>query len=376
MQSIIRFQSQREAKMATIHQAKLLLNSVLLIALTGCVSTGGTAMETHKKGMESVTEDEYVVPKKPIDRHSIGCAWSKQFGPVEDAGVADIRIKKEKSLSGVQQDFAYNRGIALGGTPSELPIQAEIGLQGGSIEKSNLSGLEIISPVNIGDVPFEPEVPYITEALRLANFKISDEKSNKATVNAGISAVMGNAVATAETGSQARRGTEGAGLVVAYKLHKIDMTTYKKLDTGSIKLELNKSEEKSGMILKAKFQTIEPGASKSLPRNLVWACARADAMSRDMVAAWLVELRSTDPKRKSLTIAFPAHPKVDDCSNYSSVIFSKINPVTDRIERQKINVTVVDAEVTDSLKPQIWDARVALVDESFKISPVKPGDMR
>ncbi len=362
--------------MATIHQAKLLLNSVLLIALTGCVSTGGTAMETHKKGMESVTEDEYVVPKKPIDRHSIGCAWSKQFGPVEDAGVADIRIKKEKSLSGVQQDFAYNRGIALGGTPSELPIQAEIGLQGGSIEKSNLSGLEIISPVNIGDVPFEPEVPYITEALRLANFKISDEKSNKATVNAGISAVMGNAVATAETGSQARRGTEGAGLVVAYKLHKIDMTTYKKLDTGSIKLELNKSEEKSGMILKAKFQTIEPGASKSLPRNLVWACARADAMSRDMVAAWLVELRSTDPKRKSLTIAFPAHPKVDDCSNYSSVIFSKINPVTDRIERQKINVTVVDAEVTDSLKPQIWDARVALVDESFKISPVKPGDMR
>ena len=341
---------------------------------SGCVSTGGTAMGTHKKGMESVTDEEYVIPKKPIDRHSIGMAWSKQFGPVDDPGVADIRVKKEKSFSGIQQDFAYNRGIALGGTPSMAPVQAEIGLQGGSVEKSKLGGLEIITPVNIGDVPFEPEIPYITEALRLANFKISDEKSNKASASAGVGSVVGNAVATAETGSQARRGTEGDGLVVAYKLHKIDMATYKKVDTGSLKLDLNKAEEKSGLILKAKLQIIEPGASKSLPRNLIWACTRADAMSRDMVAAWLVELRSTDPKRKSITIAFPAFPKVDDCSNYSSVIFSKVNPVTDKIERQKINVTVVDAEITDSLKPKLWDARISLVDESFKIKPVSPAD--
>lgn len=359
-------------------------NQISLLAVTlasitifsGCVSTGGTAMETHKKGMESVSEEEYVVPKKPIDRHSIGLAWSKQFGPVEDPGVADIRVKKEKSFSGVQQDFAYNRGIALGGTPAMAPVQGEIGLQGGSVEKSKLAGLEIITPVNIGDVPFEPEIPYITEALRLANFKISDEKSNKAQISAGVGSVVGNAVATAEVGSQARRGTEGDGLVVAYKLHKIDMDTYKKQDTGSVKLDLDKSEEKSGMILKAKFQVIEPGANRSLPRNLIWACARADAMSRDMVAAWLVELKSTDPKRKSLTIAFPAFPKIDDCSNYSSVIFSKINPVTDKIERQKINVVLVDAEVSDSMKPKVWDTRVSLVDESFKIKPVKPEEVQ
>ena len=354
----------------SIYLMAVTLATTLLVS--GCVSTSGSAMETHKKGMESVTEEEYVVPKKPIDRHSIGCAWSKQFGPVEDPGVADIRVKKEKSFSGVQQDFAYNRGIALGGTPTVAPVQAEIGLQGGSVEKSKLGGLEIISPVNIGDVPFEPEIPYITEALRLGNFKISDEKSNKAQVNAGVGSVVGNAVATAEVGSQARRGTEGDGLVVAYKLHKMDMDTYKKLDTGSLKLELNRSEEKSGMILKAKYQVIEPGANKSLPRNLIWACTRADAMSRDMVAAWLVELKSTDPKRKSLTIAFPAFPKIDDCSNYSSVIFSKINPVTDKIERQKLNVVLVDAEVSDNMKPKVWDARVSLVDESFKIKPVKP----
>lgn len=344
------------------------------ILFSGCVSTGGSAMETHKKGMESVTEEEYVVPKKPVDRHFIGSAWSRQFGAVEDPGVADIRVKKEKSFSGVQQDFAYNRGIALGGTPAAAPVQGEIGLQGGSVEKSKLAGLEIITPVNIGDVPFEPEIPYITEALRLANFKISDEKSNKAQLSAGVGSVVGNAVATTEIGSQARRGTEGDGLVVAYKLHKIDMSTYNKTDTGSMKLALDKTEENSGMFVKAKYTTIEPGASKSLPRNLVWACTRADAMSRDMVAAWLVELKSTDPKRKSLTIAFPALPKIDDCSNYSSVIFSKINPVTDKIERQKISITVLDSEVTDNLKPKVWDARASLVNESFKIKPVNPID--
>jgi len=354
--------------------SSLVLVTALLSA--GCVSTGGTAMEAHTKGMSSVTEEEYMVAKKPIDRHFIGCAWSKQFGPVEDPGMTDIHVKKEKSFSGVQQDFAYNRGIALGGTPSVAPVQGEIGLQGGSIEKSKLGGLEIITPVNIGDVPFEPEIPYITEALRLANFKIGEEKSNKASISAGVGTAVGNAVATAEIGSQARRGTEGDGLVVAYKLHKIDMENYTKQDSGTIKMELNKADEKSGLIIKSKFQAIEPGASKSLPRNLVWACPRANAMSRDMLAAWLIEIKSLNPKRKSMTVAFPAFPKVEDCSHYSSVIFSKINPVTDKIERQKLTVTVVEADVTDTLKPSVWDARLSLVDEAFKIKPVKPVELQ
>jgi len=358
-------------KLATLTTAAL----AGTMLLGGCVSTGGNAMGTHRKGMESVTEDGYVVAKKPIDRHFIGCAWSKQFGPVEDPGLAEIRVKKEKSLSGVQQDFAYNRGIALGATPVVAPVQAEIGMQGGSVEKSKLSGLELITAVNIGEIPFEPEIPYITEALRLANFKINDEKSNKASLNVGGSSIVGNAVATTEIGSQARRGTEGDGLVVAYKLHKIDMDSYKRTDTGSLALKLDQTEEKSGMFIKAKYQAIEPGASRSLPRNLVWACARADAMSRDLLGAWLVELKSSDPKRKSLTIAFPAFPKVDDCSNYSSVIFSRINPATDAIERQKINITVIDAEVSDSLKPKTFDARASLVNESFKITPVNPGSV-
>ncbi|MBF0330277.1 MAG: hypothetical protein HQL10_14080 [Nitrospirae bacterium] len=278
----------------------ILLSVALLImgvlAMSGCVTTTGTAMESHKKGMETITEDEYMVPKKPVDRHYIGAAWSKQFGPVEDPTIGDIRTKKERSLNNVQQDYAFNRGIALGGQLIAGP-QGEVGVQGGSIEKAKLEGVEIISAVSLADIPFEPKVPYITEALRLANFKIKDEKSAKAGLNVSAGNVVGTGTATVETGAQARRGTEGEGLVVAYKLHTIDMGSYSKQDSGNKPLELEKNIDfsQANMVVKARLHVIEPGASKSLPRNLLWACVRADAMSRDMVAAWLVEMKSLDP---------------------------------------------------------------------------------
>jgi hypothetical protein len=93
------------------------------------------------------------------------------------------------------------------------------------------------------------------------------------------------------------------------------------------------------------------------------------------VAAWVIELRSKDPKRKSLQIAFPAFPKIEECQNFSGVIYSRIDPLTDKIIRQKINITLVEEELSDSLKPKKWEARMSLVDESFKIKLVKEDDL-
>ena len=352
----------------------LFMAAVLILA--GCVSTSGTALESHKKGIEAVAEKEYFIPKKPVDRHYIGCAWSKQFGPVEDPTLADIRTKKERSFNNVQQDFAYNLGIGLGGQ-SILGPAAQIGAQGGSINKAALEGLEIITAVSLADIPFELKTPYVTEALRLANFKMKEEKSSKAGIQGSAGLPVGTATGLAEVGSQARRGTEGDGLVVAYKLHMINPKTYTKEDSGNISLELGKVVDfpKASLFAKARLQIIEPGASKSLPRNLLWSCDRADAKSRDMVAAWIVELKSTDPKRKSLTIAFPGLPNIEDCQSFSGVVFSRLDPVTDKIIRQKINIVIVDAEVSDTLKPQKWESRISLVDESFKIKPIMPNDL-
>lgn len=345
-------------------------------ALSGCV--GGTALQSHTQTVGEMTEDEYMVTKRPVDRHYIGAAWSKQFGPVVDPTQPEVRVKKERSFSGIQQDFAFKAGLAVGAQPIAAPIAGEASLQGGKIEKGRMEGLEIISPVHLADIPFEPDFNYITEALRLANFRIGKEASVGAGVGVSAGSVAGTGTAAVEIGAQSRKGTEGEGLVVAYRLQTIDKDSYQKKDGGMMALPLDKSLDvaTASSVVKARLQTIEPGAGRSLPRNVLWACPKADAQSRDMLAAWLVDVKSLDPKRKSLTIAFPAFPKIEDCSTYSGVVFSKIDPITDRIIRQKIGISVIDSELTDTLRPKSFDARISLVEESFKIRTVKPFELQ
>ena len=156
----------------------LVLIIACILPQSGCVGTMGTAMKSHQDAIGSVMEEEYIVPQKPIDRHFIGCAWSKQFGPIEDPLVSDILVRKERSFNDITQDFAYKTGFGLGGQTIPGP-KAEAGISGSSQKKAQLGGVEIITPVSLADIPFEPEVPYVTEALRLANFKLKEKKSSE-----------------------------------------------------------------------------------------------------------------------------------------------------------------------------------------------------
>lgn len=339
----------------------------------GCATT---MSDTQKKGMSPLTENEYVIPKKPVDNHFIGWAWSKQFGPVEEPDTEEIQIKKEKSFNNVQQEFAYTVGLGLGGRTIAGPL-GEAGIKKGSAEQTRMEGVEIISPVSLADIPFKPKIPYITEALRLANFKLQEDKAFKAGVDVSASTAVGSAAAFAGGGTRGRKGLEGEGLVVAYKLHWIDPTTYTKVGSGQQRLGLQNpfNFEKGKLFIRARLQVIEPGAQKSLPRNLLWACPRAEAASRDMVAAWIVDIRSRDPRRKSLSIAFPAFPRVEDCQSFEGVIFSRIDPLTDKIVRQKISLLLMEAEVDDTMKPKRWEAWVELIEESFNVRLVKPSEV-
>jgi hypothetical protein len=157
----------------------------------------------------------------------------------------------------------------------------------------------------------------------------------------------------------------------------IDLKTYSKQDSGSIALELDKTTDfpQAGLLVRSELRVIEAGANKPLPSALLWSCDRADATSRDMVAAWIIELRSKDPKRKSLQIAFPAFPKIEDCQNFGGIIYSRIDPLTDKVIRERINISIIQEELSDSLKPIKWEARMSLVDESFKIKLVKEDDL-
>ena len=360
---------------------------IITFCLLGCATT---PMKTHQKGMEILTEKEYFIPKKPVDRHFIGCAWSKQFGPVEDPAASDIRIKVERSFDTMQQKFAYNLGISLGaqsikGVTSDPTTGAiitqgatvEAGVAAGKTKFSQLENVQIISPVSLADIPFELNTPYVTEALRLGDFKLTSEKAGKAGVSVAVAVNPVQAGAGVKGAAEGAAGVTGEGLVVAYKLHVIDLKTYAKQDSGSIPLELDKTIDfpKANLFVKSQLRVIEPGSNQPLPRNLFWSCDRANAKSKDMVAAWIIELRSKDPKRKSLQIAFPAFPKMEDCQSFSEVIYSRIDPLTDKIIRQKINITIIEEELSDSLKPGKWEARMSLVDESFNIKLVKQGDL-
>jgi hypothetical protein len=157
----------------------------------------------------------------------------------------------------------------------------------------------------------------------------------------------------------------------------IDPKTYSKQDSGSIALELDKTTDfpRANLFVRSQLRVIEAGANKPLPRNLLWSCDRAEATSKDIVAAWIIEVRSKDPKRKSLQIAFPAFPRIEDCQSFSGIIYSRIDPLTDKIIRQKINITIIQEELSDSLKPKKWEAQVSLVDESFNIKLVRQDDL-
>jgi hypothetical protein len=197
--------------------------------------------------------------------------------------------------------------------------------------------------------------------------------AGQASVSTVVSSVKGGVKGAMESGA----GTSGEGLVVAYKLHMIDPKTYTKEDSGSITFELDKTMDfpRANLFVRSYLRVIEPGSKQPLPRNLLWTCDQADAKSKDMVAAWIIELRSKDPKRKSLQIAFPALPKIEDCQIFSGVIYSRIDPLTDKIIRQKINIVITQEELSDSLKPLKWEAQVSLVDESFNIKLVNQGDL-
>lgn len=76
-----------------------------------------------------------------------------------------------------------------------------------------------------------------------------------------------------------------------------------------------------------------------------------------------------------MNIAFPAWPAIEECQNYTGVVHSFIDPLTDKINRQKISIMLIDAEVTDNLQPKKWEARVSLIDEAFNIKMVRPADL-
>jgi len=108
----------------------------------------------------------------------------------------------------------------------------EAGVEGGKGRASYLEDVRIISPVSLADVPFELNIPYVTEALRLENFVLKSDAGYRR-----VTAQVSTFQAGAKGQSKSDAGLTGEGLVVAYKLHVIDPSTYAKQDSGGLTLD-------------------------------------------------------------------------------------------------------------------------------------------
>ncbi|WP_027722115.1 hypothetical protein [Maridesulfovibrio zosterae] len=356
-----------------VYKFKLMFLVAISMLLGGCAGMNVSA--DHESSMKETFGEEYYIPRRPTDHTNIGFWYSPSRGLQPDRGSTDnIELRVDRSHDGVQKDFAYSLGTGIQGQSLAGPA-GEAGIEVGNKELADIEGLEIIKPVNIGDIPFKPAVAYVTEALRLKYYDLDGESRFRTEVGAKAAGGLGVGSGNVAGGINGHTGTSGRGLVVAYKLEMLDEITAD--SSGIMKLPLNKSifYDKGALIADVKYELIEPGSGKYLPEDIWWICDEAEAVSSSVVAAWVVRITSMESNAVDYSIGIPAYPSVHGCKNFSTVLDSYIDPATDKVIRSRVNLTILDAETDDSLKPKKWDARIKFTKETFTTKVVAPEEL-
>lgn len=297
---------------------------------------------------------EYHVLKLPVMQHNIGSEWSKKFGATGKGMLTEDKIKVEKSLKRLDRGTANQVAAGISAL-SETGVSGGVGVGGDVLKQINLHGLQIVKPVAIGYIPFKPGITYVTEALRLEGFAIDNDKRIKLQIGASGHGDSNNPVSAGfEAGKADNSGYGGEGLVIGYILQMVDSSSYTKQKYGPTVLALNGGRVSVGaanVLAGASYEKTVAGSGKSLPKNLFWACKKAASKKDAISAAWVITLNITGDEKKTLKIAFPAHPEIEDCNEFESVIVTGINSVTDQIERTVARIIVDRSYVNEMLDP-------------------------
>lgn len=345
--------------------AKLVLVSLLLVF--------GCKLATISDVRTGIGE-EYHVLKLPVAQHNIGSEWSKKFGATEKGMLTEDKIKMEKSLKRLDRGTAHK--VALGiSALSETGFGGGVGIGGDILNQINLHGLQIVKPVAIGYIPFKPGIAYVTEALKLEGFAIDNEKGVRLQIGVKGNDASNPRTAGFEADTSTNGGYGGEGLVIGYIIQMVDSSTYVKQEYGPFPLSLNGGQisiDKANVSAGASFEKIIAGSGKSLPRSLLWACKKAASRKDTINAAWIFTLNVSGEEKKTLKIAFPAHPEIEDCNEYESVIATEINSVTDQIERTIVRLVIDKSSINEMLDPLEFSATVAVIKESFALKTIEP----
>jgi hypothetical protein len=317
---------------------------------------------------------EYHVLKFPVMQHNIGSEWSKQFNATGKGMLTEDKIRGEKSLKRMDRGTANQVALGIAAlSPSGLGAGA--GVEADLLNQINLHGLQIVKPVALGYIPFKPGVNYVTEALRLEGFAIDNEKRLKFQVSATGSESPNRASANFGAETAANSGFGGEGLVIGYIVQTVDSATYAKQEYGPVELALNAPKVPVGtanISAAASYEKVVAGSGKALPKNLLWACRKAGSRKDAINAAWVVTLNITGDEKKTLKIAFPAHPEIEDCSEFEGVIATGINSVTDQVERTVARIVIDRGAVNEMLDPAEFSATITATKEAFKVKTINP----
>ncbi len=338
-----------------------------LVLLTGCMPATIADVRTS-------IGQEYHVLKFPVMQHNIGSEWSKQFNATGKGMLTEDKIRIDKSLKRMDRGTANQ--IALGvAALSPSGLGGGAGIEADVLKQINLHGLQVVKPVSLGYIQFKPGVRYVTEALRLEGFAIDNENRLKfqASVTGSVTPNSGSANLGAETA--ANSGYGGEGLVIGYVVQTVDRGTYAKQEYGPVEFALNGKKVPVGLSnisVGASYEKIVAGSGKSLPKNLLWACRKAASKKDTINAAWIITLNMTGDEKKTLKIAFPAYPDIEDCGEFESIVATGINSVSDQIERTVARVVVDKSSINEMLDPTDFSASVSATKESFKVMTINP----
>jgi hypothetical protein len=352
----------------------VLVKLFLLIVTLLCGVTLSSCAPATIADVRTSIGDEYHVLKFPVVQHNIGSEWSKQFNATGKGMLTEDKVRVEKSLK--RMDRATANQVALGiAALSPSGIGGGSGFEADLIKQVNLHDLQIVKPISLGYISFKPGVSYVTEALRIEGFAIDNDKKLKFKVNATGSATPDRASANFGVETGASSGFGGEGLVIGYVVQSVEKGSYQKQDFGPVELSLSGKKTPVGtanLSAVASYEKIVAGSGKSLPKNLLWACKRAASKKDTINAAWVVTLHVGGEEKKTLKIAFPAYPEVEDCSEFESIIASGINSVTDQIERTVAHIVIDRALLNEMIEPAEFTATVSATKESFKIVTIAP----
>jgi len=340
---------------------------IAVFLISGCVPSNITDVRTS-------IGDEYHVLKLPTMQHNIGSEWSKQFNATGKGALSEDKIRVEKSLKQLDRGTAHEVAVGIAAL-SNSGLSGGVGIDAEILKQINMSNLQVVKPVSLGYIAFKPGINYVTEALRLEGFSIDDEKRIKLQASVTGSDSPDRSSANFGVGAAGNSGMSGEGLVIGYVVQTVDNATYRKEESGPVDLTLDSRRVQVGganISAAASFEKVVAGSGKSLPKSLLWACRRAASRKDAINAAWVVTLALSGEEKKTLKIAFPAHPEIEDCSEFEGVVTTGINSVTDQIERTTAHIVIDRASVTEMIAPAEFSATISATKESFKVKTVYP----